>query len=56
VRLNKFHGRQEIALIYKDKVVAVFTPAELADLESVVRRTSLFVTDERLPTLPPEEG
>jgi hypothetical protein len=56
VRLNKFHGRQEIALIYKDKVVATFSPGELADLEAVVRRTALFVTEERLPAFPPEEG
>jgi hypothetical protein len=56
LRLNKFDGRQDIALIYRDKVVAAFTPDELADLEAVVRRMALFVTDERLPTVPPEEG
>jgi hypothetical protein len=56
LRLNKFHGRQEIALIYNDKTVAVFTPGELADLEAVVRRMALFVTDESLPTFPPDHG
>jgi hypothetical protein len=56
LRLNKVDGRQEIALVYKDKVVATLAPGELPDLDAVVRSMALFVTEERLPTVPPEEG
>ena len=56
LRLNKVHGRKDVMLIYEDKVIATFEPGELADLEQVVRRMALFVTDERLPSFPPDEG
>ena len=54
LRLNKHHGRKQITLVYKEKAIALFDPAELVDLEEVVRRMALFVTDESYPTFPPD--
>jgi hypothetical protein len=54
--LSKFHGRKQISLVYKDELIASFESAELVDLEEVVRRMSLFVTDECFAKLPPDEG
>ena len=56
LRLNKFHGPQQISLIYKEKLIAAFDPGELVDLEEVVRRMASAVTDESYAKLPPDEG
>ena len=57
-RLNlcKYHGRKQVTLVYRDKLIASFEADELVDLEEVVRRMSLFVTEESFATLPPDEG
>jgi hypothetical protein len=52
----KFHGRKKITLTYNDKLVATFDGGELVDLEEVVGRASLFVTEESFAMLPPDEG
>jgi hypothetical protein len=54
--LNKFHGHKQVKLIYKDEVVATFDPEHLVDLEEVVRRMCLFVTEECFAKFPPDEG
>jgi hypothetical protein len=56
LRLNKFHGRKQISLVYKEKFIAAFDPDELVDLEEVVRRMTLYVTEESYAKLPPDEG
>jgi hypothetical protein len=56
LRLNKFHGRQEIKLVYKERMVAVIEASELANLEDVVARMALVLTDESYAKLPPDEG
>jgi hypothetical protein len=56
LHLSKYHGSQQISLVYKDELVARFEAGELVDLEEVVRRMSLFVTDECFAKLPPDEG
>jgi hypothetical protein len=56
VRLNKFHGRKEVTLIYKDERVATFDAGELVDLEEVVSRMTSFITDESYAKLPPDQG
>ncbi len=55
VRLNKFHGRKEINLVYNEKVIATFSAAELLDLEEVITQMSLFITDECYAKLPPDD-
>jgi hypothetical protein len=52
LRLNRHHGSKQITLVYKEKAIATFAAAELADLEEVARSMALFVTDEKLPTFP----
>ena len=54
--LNKFHGHNQVQLSYKDKLIATFDPQDLVALEEVVRRMSLFVTEECFAKLPPDEG
>jgi hypothetical protein len=54
LRLNKHHGGKQITLVYKEKAIATFDAPELVDLEEVVRAMGLFITDERLPTFPPD--
>jgi hypothetical protein len=54
--LSKFHGQKQIGLVYRDELIARFEAAELVDLEEVVRRMSLFVTEECFAKLPPDEG
>ena len=56
LNLNTFHGCKKITLVYKDELIATFGAEELVDLEEVVRRTSLFVTEESFAKLPPDEG
>ena len=56
LNLSKFHGRKQITLVYKDELIASFDAGELVDLEEVVRRMSLFVTEECFAKLPPDEG
>ena len=56
VHLNKFAGRKEVTLFYRNEHVTTFDAAELIDLEEVVSRISLFVTDESYAKLPPDEG
>lgn len=55
LRLNKFHGRKQVTLIYKDEPVATFDAGELVDLEDVISRMARFVTEESFAKLPPDE-
>lgn len=54
--LNAFHGRKKITLVYKDELIGTFDAGELVDLEEVVRRLSLSVTEESYAKFPPDEG
>jgi len=54
--LNKFHGRKQVNFVYKDELIATFDAQDLVELEEVVRRMSLFVTEECFAKLPPDEG
>ena len=56
MQLNKFHGRKQASLIYKDQLVLRCDAADLVDLEEVVRRITLFLTEETFAKLPPDEG
>jgi hypothetical protein len=56
LRLDKFHGRRKLTLVYKDELIATFDAAELADLQQVVQRMCMFVTEESFAKLPPDEG
>ena len=56
LHLSKYHGRKQITLVYKDELIARFDAGELVDLEEVVRRMSLFITEESFAKLPPDEG
>ena len=55
LHLNKFHRQQQITLRYKDNTTLTFDPHDLADLQEVVARMILFVTDETCAKLPPDE-
>jgi hypothetical protein len=51
----KFHGRREITLVHNDQVLAKIDGADLVDLQEVVSRALLFVTEESFAMLPPDE-
>jgi hypothetical protein len=55
LHLGKYHGRKQISLVYRDELIANFESNELVDLEEVVRRMTLFVTEESFAKLPPDE-
>jgi hypothetical protein len=55
LRLGKFHGQRKVTLVYKDELIATFDTAELVDLQDVVQRMEMFVTEESFAKLPPDE-
>jgi hypothetical protein len=55
LRLGKFHGQRTVTLVYKDELIATFDTAELVDLQEVVQRMEMFVTEESFAKLPPDE-